>query len=384
MKIERPLLPFKALYFFIYAAMAALLPFLTLYYERLDLSGYQIGILAAIPPLITFISAPLFGFLADLTQRPKVLLGISISSVALGIFLLTISDTFVGLILAVFVYAFFFAPILPIVDRSVLKVLEDRKDQYGKQRLWGAIGWGLIAPVAGWLVDRGGLFWAFYASGAIFLSLLFLIWFIPSSTVFSRDSFWIGFKKIMGSWPVIIFFIIAFGGGVGLAMIHHYLFLFLDSLGASSIMMGWALTLATVSELVVMFYSDRLLRWWGARGLLLFSLVILVFRLIAMGLVTSPEWVLALQLLHGPSFAGLWMAGVAYVSEISPPGLETTSQGILTGFVMGLGSTVGALLGGFLFQGYGFSTMYLGAGIGIFILVIGFVVANLQNNRIPQ
>ena len=384
MKIERPLLPFKALYFFIYAAMAALLPFLTLYYERLDLSGYQIGILAAIPPLITFISAPLFGFLADFTQRPKMLIGVSISSVALGIFLLTIADNFVGLIMAVFVYAFFFAPILPIVDRSVLNVLEDRKDQYGKQRLWGAVGWGLIAPVAGWLVDQGGLFWAFYASAAIFLSLLFLIRFIPSSTIFSGDSFWFGFKKIMGSWPVIFFFIIAFSGGVGLAMIHHYLFLFLDGLGASSLMMGWALTLATVSELVVMFYSDRLLRWWGPRGLLLFSLVILTFRLVAMGLVTSPEWVLLLQLLHGPSFASLWMAGVAYVSEIAPPGLETTSQGMLTGFVMGLGSTVGALLGGFLFQGYGFSTMYLGAGIGIFLLMIGFLFANRRNNRFPQ
>ncbi len=175
MKIDRSLLPFKALYFFIYAAMAALMPFLTLYYERMELTGRQIGVLAAIPPLITFISAPLFGFIADLTQRPRVLLGISVSSVALGIFLLTTAETFGGLFLAVFVYAFFFAPILPIVDRSVLRVLGDRKDQYGKQRLWGAIGWGLIGPVAGILVDQRGLIWAFYASAAIYLSLLFLI-----------------------------------------------------------------------------------------------------------------------------------------------------------------------------------------------------------------
>ncbi len=186
----------------------------------------------------------------------------------------------------------------------------------------------------------------------------------------------------MGSWSVILFFVVAFGGGVGLAMIHHYLFLFLDSLGASSIMMGLALTFATVSELGVMYFSDRLLRWLGARGLLLFSLGILGVRLIAMGLVSSPEWVLIIQLLHGPTFAGLWMAGVAYVSEIAPPGLETTSQGILTGFVMGLGSTVGALLGGFLYGEYGFSLMYLGAGVGIFILLFTFTVVNKRSQKI--
>lgn len=380
MKINHSLLPFKALYFFIYAAMAALMPFLTLYYERLNLSGHQIGILAAIPPLITFISAPLFGALADFTQRPRLLLAISVSSVAVGVFALTLVDTFSGLVLAVIVYAFFFAPILPIIDRSTLNVLGDRKDQYGKQRLWGAVGWGLLAPIVGLLVDWGELSWTFYASTILFLSLLFLVRFVPPNTSFGRESFIDGFKQLLGNWSVLLFFLVAFGGGVGLALIHHYLFLFMDGLGASSIMMGWALTLATVSELVVMYFSDRLLRWWGARGLLLVALGVLGFRLIAMGLVNSPEWILLLQLLHGPTFAGLWMAGVAYVSSVTPPGLETTSQGILTGFVMGLGSTVGALIGGFLYDGYGFSFMYLGAGISVLILLVVFSIANHKSS----
>ena len=103
MRIDRSLLPFKALYFLVYAAMAALMPFLTLYYERLELPGSQIGFLAAIPPLVTFISAPLFGFLADWSQRPKLLLGISVSSVALGIFLLTSAQSFGGLLFSIFV-----------------------------------------------------------------------------------------------------------------------------------------------------------------------------------------------------------------------------------------------------------------------------------------
>ena len=376
MKINLKLLPFKSLYFFIYAAMAALMPYMTLYYKNLDLTGFQIGILAAIPPLLTFVSAPFFGFLADITQRPKLLLSISVISVSLGIVFITLLENYWGLIISVAFFAFFFAPILPIVDRSVLRILGDNKDQYGKQRLWGALGWGIVAPLSGFLVDEFGLLFTFYMSAVLFLFLLLFIRFIPSDTTLVKSSFWYGLKKFLGNWPAFLFFVITLTGGVGLALVHHYLFVFMDQLGASSLLMGWALTFATLSELGVMYFSDRLLRWFGAKGLLVISIGMLGLRLIAMGLIVSPGWVLLTQLLHGPTFASLWMAGVAYVSEIAPPGLETTSQGLLTGTVLGLGSTGGALLGGFLYESTSFSQMYLWAGLGIWAILIAFTTAN--------
>jgi PPP family 3-phenylpropionic acid transporter len=369
-----PLLSFRAFYFFVYAAMAALMPFLTLYYEHLGLSGAQIGMLAAIPPLLTFLSAPLFGFLADLTQRPKLLLGISVLSVIFGIMALTQVRTYLGLILVISFYALFFAPILPIVDRSVLDILAEQRDQYGKQRLWGALGWGVTAPLAGFLVDQGGLSWAFYSSALLFGCLLLWVWMMPVSAITGQEAFWLGFKKLLGSWAVIAFFGVALGGSIGLSMTHHYLFMFLDELGASSLVMGWALTVATVSELGVMFFSDRILRRWGARRLLLFSLAALSLRLLAYSVVHAPQWVLLIQLLHGPTFAALWIAGVAYVSEIAPPGLRNTSQGLLTGFVMGLGSMFGALVGGILYEQMGFSHMFGLTGFGVLVLMVLFFI----------
>jgi PPP family 3-phenylpropionic acid transporter len=356
---------FKLFYFLVYAAMAALMPFMTLYYESLGLSGRQIGLLAALPPLGTFLSAPLFGFLADLTRRPRLLLGVSISSVVLGIYALTVAESYLGLSLTVSFYALFFAPILPIVDRSVLDALGENQDQYGKQRLWGAIGWGIVAPIAGMLVDTGGLSWTFYTSMLVFGALLGLTFFIPVKISLGRQPFWASFRKLLGNWPVIIFFGVALGGGIGLSMTHHYLFLYLNELGASSLVMGWSLTIATISELIVMYFSDRFLRWWGARRLLLFALGALSLRLLA----NSPGWVLVIQLLHGPTFAALWMASVAFVAEIAPPNLRNTAQGLLTGFVMGLGSTFGAFLGGILLDSFGFSQMFLWTGIGMLVLM---------------
>jgi hypothetical protein len=59
------MLPFKAYYFFIFAAMAFVAPIFTLYYVGLGLSGQKIGILATLPSVMTFVRGPVFGALVD-------------------------------------------------------------------------------------------------------------------------------------------------------------------------------------------------------------------------------------------------------------------------------------------------------------------------------
>lgn len=54
-----------SLYFCYYLAIGAFYPFLNLYYERIGLSGLQIGLLASIPALMRPLAGPLWGGLAD-------------------------------------------------------------------------------------------------------------------------------------------------------------------------------------------------------------------------------------------------------------------------------------------------------------------------------
>lgn len=380
--MQRTLYPFKAFYFFIYAALAFFWPFLTLYYEELGLTGGQIGILAAIPSLVTFISAPMFGIIADITQQHKRILGISIFTTVAGVLAISAVKSFYGLIPGVLLYAFFFAPALPLIDRSVLDILGSNRNQYGKQRLWGAIGWGALAPIAGLAVDRGGFQWAFYGSAILFFCLLIVSQMTNIRSVKIQRNIWQGLRKLLSEWQVIVFFGIILIGGMGLAMVHNYLFLYLSHLGASPVMMGSALTIATISELVIMYFSDRLLKAWKARGLIAFGLLMIAVRLIAYSLTTSPNVALIIQLLHGPTFAAIWMAGVAYVAEIAPPGLGNTAQGLFTGVVMGLGSASGAFLGGILYQRVGFSQMFRMAGLVVFAAFIFFWWADHQNVKL--
>ncbi|GAH04247.1 unnamed protein product, partial [marine sediment metagenome] len=88
----------RAIYFFYYGATASLLPFLAIYYESLGLSGYQIGFLAGLMPLIALFSAPFWGGLADATQKHKRLLLLAMSTSIVLAFVLSNASAFLFLI----------------------------------------------------------------------------------------------------------------------------------------------------------------------------------------------------------------------------------------------------------------------------------------------
>jgi MFS transporter, PPP family, 3-phenylpropionic acid transporter len=380
--IDRPLLAPKAFYFFYFAAMASLSPFLVLYYEQRGLSGSQIGLLAGLPPLIGLFSAPLVGGLADATQKHSLFLRGGIVSLALAILALSLAGSFVVFIFCIIFYAFSIASILPLVDNTVLDLLGDRKNQYGKQRLWGSVGWGLAAPVAGLLVDDSGLQWAFYVCFSILLVLLAVSFRLQVSRGHLSRTFWSGLRLLLTNQQWFLFLSVIFTGGASLAIIHSYLFLYLNALGAGAVTMGLALTVSTISEFLVMFYADRLLARFGTRGLLILALAIFVIRLFGYAYTSLPWVILLLQLLQGPTFAGMWLAGVARADELAPPGMGATAQGLLSGVMMGLGSAFGAITGGIIYQNWGIPVLFQLNGLAVLLCLVVYGAASWRLIRL--
>lgn len=381
MRVDRRLLAPKIFYFCFYAAGAALMPFLPLFYAQQGISGSRIGLLTGLPPLISLLSAPLWGGVADVSQQHRRALLIAIAGSIGSVFLLTQVESFVWLLPVVILYAFFMAPVMPLVDASVLILLGEQKDQYGKQRLWGAVGWGIAAPVIGWLIGRTGITWAFYGYILIMGMGLLAASQLRVSRVTIGQSFWRSLRGLLINPTWSLFLLTAFIAGMGLAVINNFFFLYLEYLGFSAGFMGISLTVSTLSELPVMFFADRLLRRWGARWMLIASLVIYVIRTLGYSLVTGALPILTIQLLHGPTFSLMWMAGVAYADEHAPPGLGATAQGLLSGMVMGLGAALGAILGGMLYQGVGPILMFRAAALGVSVGLVIFWLAERRGRK---
>lgn len=358
----------KAFYLLYYGAAASLVPFVPLYYQNNGLSGKEMGLLLAIPPLVMLVGAPLWSGLADATQQHKRLLILAVVLALVSVAALSMLSSFFLFIPVVAAFALFIAPILPLVDNTVLNMLGERRDEYGKQRFWGAVGWGIAAPVVGWLVGKNGLDWIFYSYLGLMILCLVVIAYLPVSQTSVSTKYWQGLRLLLLNRQWIMFMLIVLLGGMTLSLISNFLFLYLNDMNASKTLMGLTLTVATISEFPVLFYSDQLLRRWRASGLLVSSLLIMMVRCLAYSFVNTPGMVLLIQLLHGMSFSAMWVAGVSYANEIAPKGMGATAQGIFSGVQFGLAGVIAGLIGGLLYENIGAEMMF--RWVGIFGLVV--------------
>lgn len=371
------------LYFLYYAAAATLLPFLAIYYQDLGLTGAQIGLLAGMPPLLSLVSAPFWGVLSDVMQRRKPSLLVAIGGAVLLVLVLPAIKVFVWLVPAVMLFAFFYSPIMPLVDTTTMSLLSGQKERYGRLRLWGAIGWGVAAPIVGWLIQADTATWSFWGyAGLMGLGFLIALRVPERARLETRQQS--DARVFLASRHWLVFLTVAFCGGMALSMISNFLFLFLRELGANEFSLGLTLTVATLSELPVLFFSNQLLRRWSAQRLISVALLLFAVRALAYSLIHVPWLALLIQLMHGPTFSLMWVAGVSYADKIAPPNLEATAQGLFAGMMLGIGSAAGAFIGGLVYEYAGPVMMFRIAAL-IALVSVGFILRmDKKNHEYPS
>ncbi|MDX9991465.1 MAG: major facilitator superfamily domain-containing protein 6 [Anaerolineales bacterium] len=353
----------SAFYFMFFGAFSFLMPFLTLFYQSAGYNGAQIGLLTGIAPLITLVGGPFLTGLADSTRRHKLIMAATIVATVTAALFLPRASGFYGLFGLVVLFSFFGAPIISLADSATISMLGENKHGYGRIRLWGSVGWGLVAPLAGAVVQKFGLAWPFYGyaigmGGTLLVAMTLHFPTQPSSTPFKA-----GIKSLLSSKEWMSFLLMVLLGGIGLATINSYLFVYMENLKFDKTLMGFALTISTLSEIPVMFFAGRFLKQFSPRHLLLTSLLIVAGRLLLYSGSNQAWQILLIQLVHGFTFPLIWVAGVSYADKVAPAGLAATAQGMFGSTLMGVGAALGGLLGGLLLQFFDPAKMYLITGV---------------------
>ena len=210
----------KTFYFFYYAAMASLFPFLALHYEQIGLDKQQIGLLASIPPILVLLGGSLWGAAADATRKHKLTLAVAIVGAILFSRLLSTTVHFLWLIPVVLAFALFQSPIVPLADNSVMEILGERKDRYGKIRLWGAVGWGAAAPLIGRIVEQFGLGWSFHGYALLMFCCLLVTLRLPVAHASIGSPFRSGLKTLLADRRWLLFLFLVLAGGVGMSFVQ--------------------------------------------------------------------------------------------------------------------------------------------------------------------
>lgn len=370
----------KAVYALYYAALACLTPFMSLYYQEQGLTGTQIGILSGLIPLLTLASSPFWSGIADATRRHRQVLLLTIAGLGLAVVVLYFANTFPALLLAIVLYAFFVGPIVPLVDNAVLNLLGERRAQYGRVRVWGAVGWGTAAAVLGPVLQREGLAWGFYAFWVGMAACFLVATGLPMAAATTvRQTYRAGLDILVRQGRFLLLLFVSLIFGVTLGVLLSYQFLYLEELGATRSLMALTLTASTLSEIPFWFLSAPLLARFGINKLIAFALAVTVVRQFAMALMGAPWLALPINLLHGPSFAVFWAAGVADADAAAPPGLGATAQGLFGAMVFGLGAALGGFIGGPTAEAIGFERLFAILGWMTLGTLLLFIAARMTS-----
>jgi PPP family 3-phenylpropionic acid transporter len=345
-------------YFIYFAGMAAFVPYIVLYYQTLGFSGAQIGMLVALSPLVSLVGGPFMTGLADSGNRHRLVMSLALAVAAASMFVLPFLRTFLPVLILIILFSFVTAPANSLADSAAMSMLGNERHLYGRVRMGGTFGWALTAPLAGIVVAIHGLSWAFWIFAAAMLGALLISQNFLYAEQKEESSFRNGIRALLGNRQLMLFLFMAFICGAAFATVNNYLFAYMHQLQIDASRMGYTLTIATVAEIPVLFYADRLLTRFKPRGLMILAMAATGVRLLFYALFDSLTGILVFQLLNGLTFPALWVAGVSYANDNAPAGLSATTQSVFGTMIFGFGAAAGGFLGGILLEKLGGQMMY--------------------------
>lgn len=273
------------------------------------------------------------------------------------------SDVFLILIVLSFVWSLFDNS-NSMADAATVKYLSDidKSGDYGKQRLWGAVGWGIIAILSGFTIDQS----AQNSNQSQFIVAFcgFLLFNIASViTVFklpleylegkSNPNIFQNVRTIISDCRIVTFLIAILIMGACFSTVGAFLFWFLQDMNGSHLLMGLALCITCVAEVPIMFYSGHLISRIGHHGVLYLTLVCYTIRYLLYSFIQNAWYVLAIEPLHGVTFGAMWAATTSYGGIISPEGMRATVMGLVSATHFGLGKLIAGFGGGAMYSNYG-------------------------------
>lgn len=258
---------------------------------------------------------------------------------------------FATMMALIFTGCFFKSPIAPILDATTMVLVKELKEvgieaDYGRQRLWGAVAWGSVSPLAGVLIDvyaANVSSFNQYLPGFCMYVLVYFLAFVcatrikvpkhvPPAESVSRN-----IRAVLGKANILVFFFAIAVTGISVGLLSTYLFLFLAELSGSHTLMGLTLTLTCVSEVPFMFFATKLIEKLGHRGVITLTLFCYAVRFGGYSLIQNPWLVLPIELLHGVTFGALWPTITSYCNLAAPEGMTTTMQSLAYSAKVGIG-----------------------------------------------
>jgi PPP family 3-phenylpropionic acid transporter len=335
-----------AAYFALLASGGAFIPYFPLYLSQLGLTGAEIGLVLSLNPGVRWSGAVLWAYVADRWRvRYLVLVGAAATSTLL-LATLPFADGFAEVIAVTTAIAFLAAPLMPLLDATVVDHLKQLGGDYGRIRAWGSIGFIAGALGSAAVLARSGPWIVPWLLFAFQVLLPFAVLRLPREQFGHPEQFRAPWRLL--SPPLAAFLASSFLLNLSSGAWAGFFAAYSQSRGFPDTVPGIAWGLAVASEVVVLYFGRRLLTAFSAPDLMLVVLAITTVRYLLTSVVTEAWAAVVLQLGYGLGYAGFHLSAQLLLARLVPPRSSTNGQA-LYGFVsFGLGGSLGFALAGAL------------------------------------
>jgi PPP family 3-phenylpropionic acid transporter len=342
---------FYACYF---AAIGASVPFFPPYLRSLGLSGQQISFMLACAPIL-HLGVPLgWGWVADRTRRPDLVLRLVCLTACLLMVPLVFVRTMPAMLLLYAAHQAFVVPIIGLTDAIALERVRQGAD-YGRIRLWGSLAFALSSLLVGWLLDaraRTGGDALVPAYIAVWLGVTFLVSLTLRGNATRERPHASEIRTLLRDRRFLFLLIFAPLHWACTAPYHGFLGILFRDRGLPQGLLGASFLVAVSAEMATLFFFSRLRRRFNLAPLLVVAFAVTGVRWLLVAVIRDPYLLVALQAVHALTFGIFWGSALAWVGECVPPNLRATGQTLFTGVLYGVGNGLGMLGSGALYDAF--------------------------------
>lgn len=362
-------------YFIYFSLLGLVSTFLSVFLDGKGFSSVEIGEILAIITTTKIVAPSLWAIIADKTGKQLAIIRLGALLALLSFSALFWLQSYWPITFCLALFSLFWTAILPQLEVLTLTSLRHSSKIYARVRLWGSLGFIVLAIVAGQLMS-------YFSSDAFtFIGLFILVSLFFSTLVLKqakhsatakqneKENLVVSIKDKLLNRGFIAFFVGGILLQISFAPFYGFFALFLRDLGYPGFTVGLLVSLGVVAEIVAFIYMGSLFKYFALKTLLVFSLAITALRWFLVPQVADSIYLLAAtQLTHAASFAVYHSASMRFLTMYFNKQQQGRAQGIYLGGVYGIGGAIGAYATGLLWlDGSGASNAFIFAGFSAFL-----------------
>ena len=366
-------------YFFMFLSVGAGLPYFALWLQSVGIEDHQIGIIKAAPSFAMLATTIVIGHWADKAADWRSAILLCNWGVAILITCLLLVKGFLAILIVWTLSGLIMMAKFPILDAAAVRFARQNSIDYHKMRAFGSAGFIAGVLLAGWLLEAYGVSWFVVMLAGFAWMRALLSHSLPyfrsgkkadSEAESSQASE--GQAKPLGAaakattcagsdTTVVdnsrqVWFLLVLIASALIHGSHAYYYTFSAVLwsaagyGTTKISILWAL--GVVIEILLMWKFSTVARRASARVLLIIAALVALLRWFVFSLDPDLPVLVLAQLLHGVTFAIMFLATVNFIANWTPVENAARAQSI-SATLNTLCMALGTLGSGYLHQSLG-------------------------------